>query len=498
MVNSIILYVKMGVTTVCALITTRFALQALGVVDFGLYSVLGGIITLIGIFNVIMSSTSNRFLAVSIGMGDIEKTNSIFNVNLTIFIILALFMLAVCYPIGDWYIHRHINYDGDINNAMKVYLISICGSILSTLGVPYNGLLLAKEKFIVSSITDVVSHVIRLGVAALLVSHFRHKLLIYTITLALMSGMPTLIYILYCHRYYPDIVRRKAIIDKSLYKEVLSFSSWIGVGAVAMIGKNQGAALLVNAFFSTIMNTALGIANSVNSYIQMFANNVAAPMLPQITKSFVSGNIERVNQLLVMSTKMSFFLFLLMSAPFLVAPEWLLWLWLGEVPPYAALFLTLLIIDNLIQSFNSGISNVIFASGKVSGFQICVSTMNLLSIVLGYIALKSGAAAHSLFIIYIMVSTIKVFAIQLILHKTLHFNNIMLMKKSYLPSIIVLALFLPLLFFRINIHPLLHIFIAIAYLIFLILLLGIKKEERIYIFTKLKIQCTGTNKTCNQ
>lgn len=484
--NSIILYARMGITTVCALLTTRFALQALGIVDFGLYSVLGGFISLIGIFNTIMLSTSNRFIAVAIGRGDVEEANKQFNVNLIVFICIAVFMLLLAYPVGDWYIHRYVNYEGDIENAMMVYLISILGAIISAIGTPYRGLLVAKEKFIVFCSVDVISHVVRLVVALLLINHFSHKLLIYTITLSIMTAMPVLVYYVYCKKVFSKISRIKIVREKQKYKEVLDYSSWIGIGAFAQLAKNQGAALLVNAFFNTIMNTALGIANSMMSYIQLFANNVVQPMLPQITKSYASGNVKRTNELLLMSTKFAFLFMFIISIPFLTEPEVLIRLWLGEVPPYCVDFLVLLIIDNLVLSLNSGVANVVFASGKVKWYQIAVSGLNILSIVIAYVFLTNGAFATTLLYVYIVVTTIKFFVVQGVLHRTLGYDNRMLIKGSYLPSLLVVVLCLPAILIDYNVSPLLRLFLSVLYTCVVVFYVGLNSKERQYVVNIIK------------
>ena len=241
------------INTICALLTTRFALGALGVVDYGLYAVLGGIISFMSIFNTIMLSSSNRFIAVAIGKGDITEVNKQFNVNLVIHVVIALTAFLLAYPIGDWYIPKYVNYDGPLSNALMVYYISVFASIISFIGVPYNGLLMAKEKFIVFSLMDVFSHLVRLFVAWMLLYHFSHKLLIYTITMAVMTALPTLIYYIYCNRHYYNMVKLRIVRDRSMYKNVFSFSAWVSVGAVAHIGKTQGAALVVNAFFDTVL-----------------------------------------------------------------------------------------------------------------------------------------------------------------------------------------------------------------------------------------------------
>ncbi len=476
--NSAILYGKTIINTLCALLTTRFALQALGVIDYGLYAVLGGIISFIGIFNTIMVSTSNRFIAVAIGKGDEEEANQQFNVNLIIHIGVALLALLVAFPIGDWYIPRYVNYDGSLENAIMVYSVSVVGSILSFIGVPYNGLLMAKEKFIVFSVADVVSHVLRLVVAWVLVYFFEQKLLIYTLAMAILLALPTAYYIVYCAKHYPTIVHLRKVRNRQMYKRVFDFSTWVAVGAIAQVAKNQGGALVVNTFFNTVMNSAMGVASSINAYIGIFAQNVTQPMAPQITKSYAAGNHERTDELLIMSAKYSFMLTFLVGSIFLVAPKWLLALWLGEVPPYADVFLVLLVIDNIVRSLNSGVANIIFASGKIALFQALASLLNILSVVLGYFVLQLGAPAYYLVIAYIIVSIGMFFTIQFALHHTLHYDNRKLWKKSYLPSMLTAILFVPFLIIPDIIHPAIKIIISLLYLCTLEWFICLSKYER--------------------
>ena len=476
--NSLILYGKTLINTVCALLTTRFALQALGVVDFGLYAVLGGIISFISIFNTIMVSTSNRFIAVAIGKGDMEMVNKQFNVNLVIHVAIAIGAILIAYPLGEWYIPRYVNYDGPLSNAIMVFTVSVTGSILSFVGVPYNGLLMAKERFIVFSLVDVVSHVVRLAVAWLLVYYFEQKLLIYTVAMALMTAMPTLVYMIYCSRHYPEMVKLRRVRDKSMYKNVFGFSAWVAVGAVAQVGKNQGAALVVNAFFNTVMNSAMGVASSVNTYVHLFAQNVTQPMAPQITKSYAAGNHQRTDELLIMSTKYSFMLTFLIGSLFLVEPEWILGLWLGEVPPFASVFLVLLVIDSIVRSLNSGVANIIFACGKIGLFQGLTSFLNLLSVVLAYFVLRGGAAAYYLTVVYICVSVVAFFTIQFILHHTLHYENIVLWKNSYIPSLVTAVLYVPILFVPELAHPAIKLIVATIYLCVLEWFICLTKNEK--------------------
>ena len=477
-INSIISYGRLVVTAVCGLLTTRFALAALGVNDFGIFSVVGSIIVFISVINIIMLSTSNRFIAVAIGKGDTDEINQQFNVNLAIHAGIALIILIAAIPVGSWYINHFVNYDGGITNVKWVYNVTIIGSVIGILGVPYNGLLVAKERFLVFCLTDVVCHLIKMGAAYSLLFFFTNKLYAYTLILTSLSIIPTLVYWLYCSKVFPDLVRIKPVKDKSKYKAVFGFSVWVGYGAVATIGKAQGAALLVNAFFNTIMNTALGLANSVNSIMMTFAGNVTRAIAPQITKSYSAGNVDRSESLVCLASRISFSFMLLVSSPFLLSPELIFRLWLGTIPEYVVVFTQLLIIDALIGSLNAGIPDLIFATGKIKWYQLIVNTLFILSVVAAYFVLKAGTPAYYLIITYIVFSLIVLVVRQIVLNKVVHFNNWRLLRESYLPSFLIVLLFVPYYMFATGLNEWLRMILGIIYLVIIIWFIGIKKAER--------------------
>lgn len=484
--NSVVMYIRLIAVTITGLLTTRFALQALGVDDFGIFSVVGSVISFISIINTIMLTTSRRYMSVAIGKGDVIEANKTFNVNLVVHIGIALFTFLIAYPAGFWYINHFINYDGDIGKVQLVFLVTVIGSVFSFVGVPFGGLLHAKERFPVASITDIISHTLKLGVAISLVYFINNKLLVYSITISLLSAAPTVVYWLYCRKNFPEIVKWCFVKEKRRYLSVFAFSGWVAYGAVASVGKQQGAALLVNAFFNTAMNAALGIANSINSMLQLFANNISSPMSPQITKSYVSGNRTRTDELLVMSTKFSFMALLVVSSPFIVNCEWILQLWLGRVPDYAASFIMLLIIDALVTSLTAGISNVIFASGKIKAYQIIINTIRLLAILGAYFLLKAGGEPATLFYSYIAFNILAAVSCLLILRGTLNYSLKSLLLKSYLPCLYVTLLYIPLLVWGGVKWPVLNIIITTAYLGLVVFFVGFSARERNYFLKLLK------------
>lgn len=477
-INSVILYIKLAIITITGLLTTRFALKALGVTDFGLFSVIGGIISFVGIFNTIMLTTSNRFLSVAIGRGIDSEINEQFNINLSIHTVIAVLTLLVAIPLGDIYIYHYINFDGDIESAITIFHYTIIGAVISFIGVPFTGFLVAKEKFLIFSIADSASHILKMLIAYILIFHFDNKLSIYAFTQAGLTAITSFVYFAYCWYKFGKYMRFRLVKNVRKYKEILGFSSWVAFGAFATIGRNQGAVLLVNAFFNTAMNTALGLANSVNMLLTQAAGTISQPMAPQITKSYASGNIERTRQLLVMSTKYTFVVMLVISTPFLARPEWLFTLWLGQVPPYVIEFSRLIIIDALVLSLNSGISNIIFASGKIKLYQVAINSLRLLSIVAAFIILKNGAPAYSVLIVYILFSLLIIITTQIVLHVTLGYSNSELIKKSYVPTLFSALVFLPFFFIRIFEFPFLDLLVKEGILLVIIYFIALSKTEK--------------------
>ncbi len=477
--NTIILYARLAITAICGLLTTRFALQALGVVDFGLFSVVGGVISFIAIFNTVMLSTSNRFIAAAIGKHDNALVNKTFNANLIIHCSIAVLTLLVALPVGDWYIRHYVNFSGDIEKAVQVFDITIIGSVLSFVGVPYNGLLMAKERFLVFCSTDVISSVLKMIGAWLLIGHFSDKLLVYALLITVLTAYPTFVFWTYCRAKFPELTKFRFVSDKVHYKEVFSFSVWVGYGALATIGKGQGSALIVNAFFNTIMNTALGLANSVNAIVHMVASNLCKSIAPQIVKTYSSGNMARCEYLVVLSSKMSFLIMFMVASPFFVEPEWILGLWLGDIPPYTITFVQLLLVDALVGSLNAGIPEVVFATGNIKGYQIVTNTLFLSSVAVAWYVLSLGQPAYVMIVVFIVFSLIVLVVRQLALNYIVHFNNWRLVRESYLPSLTLVVLSSPLILIHTN--PLVHICIVLAVLFVIAYFVDLNTGERKYI-----------------
>lgn len=480
-INSIILYTRLLIITVCGLLYTRFSLQALGINDYGLYSVVASIISFISIVNTTMLVTSNRYMAIAIGKNDAYEARCTFNVNLIIHVAIALGTLLLAIPLGHWYIGHHVTYGGDMADVRMIYDISVSASAISFMGVPYNGLLLARERFLVFCATDVLSSVFKLAVAYLLIDHFEEKLLIYALTMAFMTAFPTAVFVGYCRKVFGETVRLMLVRDRHRYADVLRFSLAIGYGAVATIAKTQGSALLINMFFSTALNAGLAVANSVSNMLQNFANNAQKPLTPQIMKNYASGHLDRSMRLVCVASKATYLVMLTISLPFLLIPETLLGLWLTEIPPYAVTFMRLLIADILVTCINMGIADYIFSTGKIKAYQITTNTILGLSVAAGYLILRSGMPPMSLFYVYIAFSLGAAIARQLILMRLSMPLVRALIRRSYIPSLTVTALCIPCYIARTWLSPWLILTMAFTVLLLSIYYLGLNSEERIFV-----------------
>ena len=480
-VNTIILYVRLAIVSVCGLLYTRFSMQALGVDDYGLFSVVACIITFVSVVNTIMVVTSNRFLAVAIGRGNMVEANRQFCVNLIIHVLIAVITIVLALPLGHCYIANYVNYTGNMSNVVMVYDISVYASAVSFIGVPFNGLLMARERFFVFCSTDVLSSLIKLVFTYLLIDHFEHKLLVYALVTAFMTAFPTFVFIAYCRHAFRELTRFVFVRDWKKYREVLNFSVGIGIGAISMICKTQGGALLINTFFSTTMNAGLAVANSVSNILQLFANNVQKSISPQIVKNYASENMERCTYLVCLASKITYLTMLFVSVPFLLVPEFIFGLWLAEVPPYAVVFTRLLIADLLLLSINAGISDFVFATGRIKFYQCVVNFLLVCSVVVGYMTLKHGMSPQYLFYVYIFFSFL-VFAIRpVLLVRIVHFNVGILFRDAYLPAFAVSALLLPVCFFKTACSPFLLVVCAYIYFVLLLWVVGLKPNERAYI-----------------
>ena len=486
-INSLILYVRLVVISISGLLYTRFSLEALGVNDYGLYSVIACIITFISVVNTIMVTTSNRFIAIAIGHHDKQEMCNQFNVNLLIHVVIALLTVVLATPLGHWYILNFVSYDGDMGVVRVVYDVSIISAALSFVGVPYNGLLIARERFLVFCSTDVLMSLFKLLFTYLLINHFENKLIVYSCVMAFMTAFPTFVFWVYCRKVFADITRFVFVRQWAKYSEVLTFSASIGIGAIAMIGKVQGGALIINMFFTTAMNAGLAVANSVNTILMTFANNAQKPISPQIVKSYAVGDMQRCTNLVCLASKTTYLSMFFVSIPFLISPELIFGLWLKSVPPYAVAFTRLLIIDSLIFSINAGVTDFVNATGKIKVYQIVINSLIASAVVVGYLFIRCGMSPEYLFYVYIVFSFIVFLVRPFILTHISKFDVKHLVYSSYVPVLTTTLAFLLVFLIKPYVGQLQCCIVAYTYFSVLVYVFALNQIERRWLNDKVSI-----------
>ncbi len=333
-----------------------------------------------------------------------------------------------------------------------------------------------------------MSAVLKLGIAIVLIYYIGNKLRVYAALMAMTMALAPILYLLYCNKKYKSIIAWDFQRDTRKYKEMLGFSGWILLGASASIGQIQGAALIINLFFGTILNASFGLASSINSIVLIFARNLGQAAIPQITKSYSSGNTDRTMQLVCYISKYSFFLMLLPALPILLETDFILKLWLKEVPEYTSIFCQLMILNALVDCLSSGLPSVVQATGKIKYFQIIGSGISLLSLPIAYLLFKYGYPSYSILIVYIITAFINVFVSQILLKKLINFDMKTFIKISYLKIVYVLMLVSPLFLIR-NLYPdnvtrfISISIVSVIWFFIVVYIVGINKNEKKLIST---------------
>ncbi|MBQ9558576.1 MAG: hypothetical protein IJV08_01140 [Bacteroidaceae bacterium] len=484
--NSIIIYIRLCVVSFITVILSRVVLDALGASDFGLYSVVGGIVLLLNVLNSSMASTTYRYLAYELGKGKKGNTNKIFNVSFIIHACFAASIILIGTPIGDYYIAHYLNVpDGSRADASFVFHLSILAAAINTMLVPFQGLLVAYEKFYANAIIDIVTNLLKLAVIILFIYSGTNRLRLYSLIMLGYTFISSIAYVGYCRWKHKDVVHCRFYNEKPLYKEMLSFSGWTLFGAVANVGKTQGSAVVINLFFGTLVNAAYAVAHQVEMFILMFARSLCAAAVPQTTKSYSAGNQERSIQLTSYVSKYTYILMALISFPVIIEMDFLLGIWLKEVPEGASTFCKLAVLCNLLGCLGEGIPNLVNASGHIKAYQIVVQGVLLAGLPVSFLCYWLGASKYAIAIVYCIINFFNSFVKLYMLHRVVRFDIMTFIQISHLR---VLMMTIPLsLFYYLYIryaHPtttigsIIGITLSVLFFIVVVFGLGLNQSER--------------------
>ena len=489
--NSIIIYIRLCIVSLISVVLSRVILNALGASDFGLYNVVGGIVILINVINTSMTSSTYRYLAFEIGKEKNGNPNKIFNSSFMIHVLFASLIVILGTPIGLYYINNILNVSPEsLSDARFVFIISLITAAINTIFVPNQGLMVAYEKFTSAAIIDIVSNILKLIVIMLFIYSDSNRIRLYSLIMFGYTLFSCILYFLYCKKYHNDVVKYNVYKDKNLYKEMISFSCWTVYGAAANVGKGQGSAIIINYFFGTLVNAAYAIAHQVESFVMMFARSLNSAAVPQTTKSFSAGDYSRSISITSKISKYTFLLMGLISFPLIIEIDFILKLWLTDVPEGAGIFVKIILLGNMIGCLAEGIPNLINATGKIKAYQLVVNSILLLGLPFSYLFYKLGFPPITICIIYCIINFFNSFVKLFMLNKVIKFNVKSFMMSSHLRIFYVT---IPLIFFyyiykvpdTIAFH-ILGMFAAFLYYVIVSIYLGLENSERKKIFSSIK------------
>ena len=500
--NTLVIYGQLILKMFLGLFTSRLALEALGVSDFGLNSVVGGVVVLFTFISSSLSRTTVRFINVERGKPD-GDLNKVFNVCNVLHIAMAIFLFVLLELGGVYYIHHYLNVDpGRESDAMFVFQVSTIMCCLGIINVPFASLFNATEKFMFTAVVEISVKVVQLGLLFWLLTYEGSRIRAFALIETLTTMTSFIVYHYYAYRRWSEVVKWKFIQKWSLYKEMLVFSSYNLLSTVAGLARGQGCVLLINYFFGTRVNGAFAVAKTVERNVWPFAGNFQAAATPQITQSYSSGDMERVFYLTSRIGKYCMLMMMLAFFPLWAELDFILHLWLVDAPMGAVAFCQMILLLTFVAVTDGGIWQVVNASGKVSKFRIVYSIITLSCIPIGFIFLKSGSPAYMLLAVFLIADVFWRFAQLYMMHSVLKFPVRKYCFRTYLPVIMASLPIIPFILIssRLQIESSIwhisRIFLIFLFTVISAYYLGLLKHEREIVFHHV-IQHIKPNDSCH-
>lgn len=492
--NTMLLYIRMLFTMAVSLYTSRVIMNTLGISDFGIYNIIGGVIILFSFLNNAMSSATQRFLNFEIGKNDLVQLKKIFSVSVNVHITIALIVVIFSETIGLWFVNTQLNLPVErINAANWVYQFTILTFIINIIQVPYNATIIAHERMSFYSYVSIIDVILRLLVVVLLQYLEYDKLKLYAILLSTVAFIIIITYKIYCNKKF-ESSRYILIWDLSIYKKLLNFSGWSLFGSIANIGKAEFINILLNIFYGVTVNAAIGITNQISGAINGFVSNFQIAFNPQIVKSYASNEKKYLMNLIFKTSKYSYFLLFFLSVPILLNTDYILKLWLNIVPKYTVEFCQLTIILLLVESISGPLWMAVQATGKIRNYQISISCILLMNIPISYSLIKFNFVPYSVLWVNIGIGILALMVRIFFLKKLINLKPNRFFKEVILVIISVTLVSFPIAelinsFLAINSFGEFTMITLISYLIvvFTIFYIGLSSNERDMILNKLKI-----------
>lgn len=440
MKNTFLLYFRMVLMMCINLYTSRIVLHTLGVEDYGIFNVVGGVIVMFSFISDGMMASTQRFLTFELGKGDKEKLHAIFITSLHIHIILAIVTVIVGETVGLWFVLEKMVIPTErMVAALWCYQLSIVIIVLTILYYPYMSAIVAHEKMSSFAYIAILDAVLRLLMVYLLLIFDYDRLILYAILYACEKVLIRMVYNVYCIRHFEEC-NYKWIYQKSLFKEMGAFAGWSMGGHIAYAGYTHGLNLLLNVFFGPVVNAARAVAVQAQAAVSQFALNFQMAINPQITKTYATGQLDEMHELVYRGTRLTFCLMLILCLPLIIETPMVLSIWLKEVPNGSVTFLRLLLVILIVQHCQSPLATSMAATGKVKKYELVVSGLMLTILPISYVVLKMGGQPWTVFGVYLAILFLSYAAILHIVLPMIKLSLLDYVKHAVSPCTIVLLL----------------------------------------------------------
>lgn len=420
--------------------TVRVVLRTLGVEDYGVYGAIGGLISSLSFITSVLANSSQRFFAVGLGANDKKKLNQTFSTMFWIYAIVGIFIILLFETVGNWFLHNRMTIpDGRMEAAEWVFQCMILSFVVSIITAPHQALIIAHEKMTIYAYVGILDVLLKLAVVFLLMVVSVDKLQLYSVLLFLSSLTTSLIYVFYSLlKFKESHITRE--LNKDIFREVFSFSSWTLFGSLSYICNSQGVNLMLNVFFGPVVNAAYSIGNQIKSFINQFSSNFYAAVRPPLMKSYSANDTSFVKELFFFSSKVVFVLLFIVMFPVAMNIEFILNLWLGEVGDYMVDFIRLMFVYAVLLSMSDPITTIIQAANKVKNYYLIVDSFTLLTLPISYLIFKAGGYPQTTFYIAIVVFSIAHLIRLNIVKPLIHITVIDYTKAIIIPSVIIFGI----------------------------------------------------------
>lgn len=490
--NSLLLYCRMTFVMILGIYSSRFLINGLGIENYGIYILIGGVVSFFAVFNAAMMSATQRFLNYGIGRNDAEHVTKVFHTSFVIHLRIALFIFIIVEICGLWLLYNKLIIpENKMFSAFVVFQATTISLIVNIISLPFNALLISHENISIFALLQTIQSVINFCIAVAINYCEGNVLVQYAIAVAILQISIGGAYVAYCRRHYVESTG-KFKKDSQLFKEMTRFAGWCMVGCTSGILSTQGIGILLGMFFMPFVNAARGIALTVQSAVNQIWSNVQTAIMPQVIQSYSCGDFTYFYKLINSSSKFFALLLLLVVIPIDIKTEYIINLWLGEVPEYSVVFVRLLTLASLIEAISAPLMRASDACGDIKKYHLVVGGILMLIFPIAYIALKLGGHPPSVFIIYVIIAFFALIARLIILREKISLSTTGFIVKVLIPVFLVtlisgiISLFFSSYFPDTFIGLVLFCFASLGINLLVILAIGLSSHERQLIYFKIK------------